>query len=361
MDLKSIMSNRPVQTRQSSWWHPGLYLRKIPMLQTRQKLKKALRDYFMALGFHEVDTPALQISPGLEVHLHAFKTELGDPHNDRKQTLYLHTSPEFTMKKLLVAGIPRLYQLCHVYRNNERSSTHHPEFMMLEWYRADSSYEDLMADCVGLIRACATAGGMTKFAFGTTACDPFLDWETLTVAEAFQRYCGIDLLATMPSPHTGDAEKLREDAVRIGLRTSGDDSWDNMFFRILTQKIEPNLGQERPTFLADYPVSHAALARPKPGEPRLAERFELYICGLELANGFGELTDPAEQRKRFEADMDAKARLYGERYPIDEDFMAALTFGMPPSAGIALGFDRLAMLCGGATEITDILWAPVAG
>lgn len=181
----------------------------------------------------------------------------------------------------------------------------------------------------------------------------------MTVVEAFDRYCGIDLLATMPTPHQGDTEKLRAAAARLNVRTAADDDWDNIFFRLLTQKIEPHLGKERPAFLIDYPVSQAALARPKPGEPRLAERFELYICGLELANGFGELTDPAEQRRRFEADMDAKAKLYGERYPIDEDFMAALTFGMPVSAGIALGFDRLVMLCAGATQIEDVLWAPV--
>ena len=360
MDLKSIMNARgQQQPRQSSWWHPGLYLRKIPALEVRQKVKKALRDYFAAQNFYEVETPALQISPGLEVHLQAFKTELSDPHGKNKQTLYLHTSPEFTMKKLLVAGVQRMYQLCHVFRNNERSGTHHPEFMMAEWYRAEAGYRDLMQDCIGLVRACAEAAGKKHFQFHRLACDPFQEWEVLTVPEAFTRYCSIDLLATMPEPHVTITAKLRAEATRIGVRVAEDDNWDDIFFRIMGEKIEPNLGSERPTFLTDYPVSQAALARPKPEEPRLAERFELYICGLELANAFGELTDAVEQRKRFQADMDMKAKLYGERYPIDEDFMAALAFGMPSSAGIAFGFDRLVMLCAGAASIDDVLWAPV--
>lgn len=362
MDLKSIMNARTgQQPRQSSWWHPGIYLRKIPALEIRQKTKKTLRDYFAANHFHEVETPALQTSPGLEVHLQAFRTELSDPHGKNKQTLYLHTSPEFTMKKLLVAGVPRMYQLCHVYRNGERSTTHHPEFLMAEWYRAEAGYRDLMQDCIGLVRACATAAGKKQFQFRNKICDPFQEWEILTVTEAFTRYCNIDLLATMPEPHITITEKLQAEAKKIGVRTVDDDSWDNIFFRILGEKIEPNLGIERPTFLTDYPINQAALARPKPEDPRLAERFELYICGLELANAFGELTDAVEQRKRFTADMEMKARLYGQSYPIDEDFIAALAFGMPASAGIAFGFDRLVMLCASAAMIEDILWAPVAG
>lgn len=362
MDLKSIMNARgQQQPRQSSWWHPGIYLRKIPALQIRQKVKKTLRDYFAAHDFQEVETPALQMSPGLEVHLQAFKTEITDPHSKSKQTLYLHTSPEFTMKKLLVAGVPRMYQLCHVFRNNERSSTHHPEFMMAEWYRAEASYRDLMQDCVGLVRACAEVSGKKHFMYRNIACDPFKEWEILTVAEAFTKYCNIDLLSTMPEPYVTITDKLRGEASRVGVRTTDDDNWDDIFFRILGEKIEPNLGNERPTFLTDYPVSQAALARPKPEDRRLAERFELFICGMELANAFGELTDAAEQRKRFESDMALKAKLYGDRYPIDEDFITALAFGMPAAAGIAFGFDRLVMLCAGAAAIEEIIWAPVAG
>ena len=184
---------------------------------------------------------------------------------------------------------------------------------------------------------------------------------TETYRADFARYADTDLLATMPEPHIGDTDKLRTAAQRLNVRTAADDDWDAIFFRILTEKIEPHLGHGRPTFLADYPVSQAALARAKPEEPRLAERFELYACGLELANAFGELTDVTEQRRRFAADIAAKATLYGEHLPMDEEFLDALAFGMPPAAGIALGFDRLVMLCAGADVIDDVLWAPVVG
>ncbi|MEJ0063440.1 MAG: EF-P lysine aminoacylase EpmA [Alphaproteobacteria bacterium] len=342
------------------WWSPEIFARKMPALAARQKITQAVRQYFAAQDFHEVTTPALQVSPGLEVHLHAFETAFNDPHGGAPRALYLHTSPEFTMKKLLAAGMPRLYQLAQVYRNNERSSLHHPEFTMLEWYRAHAGYRDLMEDCVALVRAAATVCGKTSLVHQDISCDPFADWEVLTLPEAFRRYCAIDLLATMPAPHTGDTERLRAEAARLEIRTAPDDDWDNIFFRILGERIEPHLGKDRPVFLTDYPVSQAALARPKPEEPRLAERFELYLCGVEIANAFGELTDPDEQRRRFAADMDAKEKLYGERYPLDEDFLAALAH-MPPAAGIALGFDRLIMLCTGAAHIEDVLWAPVAG
>ncbi len=343
------------------WWRPEKFQRKLPFLKARQQATQALRAYFAAEDFAEVTTPALQVSPGIEVHLHTFKTLLTDPHGGLPQTLYLHTSPEFTMKKLLVAGVPRLYQLCQVYRNNERSRTHHPEFTMLEWYRAGADYGALMQDCIALVHACATACGRQGFLWRDITCDPFGEWDVLTLPQAFARYADTDLLATMPEPHIGDTDKLRTAAQRLNVRTAADDDWDAIFFRILTEKIEPHLGHGRPTFLADYPVSQAALARAKPEEPRLAERFELYACGLELANAFGELTDVTEQRRRFAADIAAKATLYGEHLPMDEEFLDALAFGMPPAAGIALGFDRLVMLCAGADVIDDVLWAPVVG
>ncbi len=321
-----------------------------------------MRAYFDAQDFAEVETPALQISPGNEVHLQAFRTELLDPHGGAAQTMYLHTSPEFAMKKLLVAGEPRIFQLAHAYRNGERSSRHHPEFIMLEWYRAHADTRDLMQDCVALVRACALAARSDRAPFTANGmtCDPFADWETLSVPEAFRRYADIDLLATAPDPLAPDTALLAAEARRIGLRVAEDDRWDDVFFRVMMEKIEPYLGKDHPMFLCDYPVSMAALARPKPEDPRLAERFELYIAGYEIANAFGELTDANEQRRRFQADMDLKEQIYGERFPIDADFMAALDHGMPPSAGIALGLDRLVMLCAGAERIEDILWAPVA-
>jgi lysyl-tRNA synthetase class 2 len=194
---------------------------------------------------------------------------------------------------------------------------------------------------------------------GERRCDPKASAQRLTVAEAFARYCGIDLLATAPDPRAPDASRLAAEAKRAGLHVGERESWEDLFHRILLERIEPHLGDGAPTILYEYPLSRAALSRPSLRDPRVAERFELYACGLELANAFGELTDPAEQRRRFEADQALKERLYGVRYPIDEDFLAALEAGMPESAGIALGLDRLVMLLAGTERIEDVLWAPV--
>lgn len=334
-------------------------------LEARQRVLRAMRGVFEAQGFAEVETPILQVSPGNEPHLHPFSTSLSSPRPDEaSRALFLHTSPEFAMKKLLVAGVPKLFQFAHVFRNGERSSRHHPEFLMLEWYRAGADTSAIMEDCQDLIRAAAVAVGIDAFKIGASgtacACNPFGAWERLGVAEAFHRYAGIDLLATTPEPLAPDAGLLAEQIRRSGVtRVAEGDSWEDLFFRVLGEAIEPLLGRERPTFLCDYPISQAALARPHPADPRLAERFELYIGGLELANAFGELTDAEEQARRFRADMALKERLYGERVPVDEDFLDALRFGMPASAGIALGVDRLVMLCAGATAIEDVLWCPV--
>jgi len=342
------------------WWHPDSHAARRPALLARACITRALRAWFEAEAFLEVETPCLQVSPGLEVHLQAFATELVGPHPADRRRLYLHTSPEFTMKKLLAAGEPRIFQLARVFRNGERSATHHPEFTMLEWYRAGAGYRDLMMDCRHLVRAACRAAGVDRLVRGLGTCDPFGDWEVLTVAEAFQRHAGIDLLATAPDPLRPDRDLLAVEARRIGIRVAEGDTWEDLFFRISLDRIEPHLGFGRPTFLADYPVSMAALARARPDDPRVAERFELYACGVELANAFGELTDPLVQRARFEADMAEKQRLYGERYPLDEEFLEALAH-MPEGAGIALGFDRLVMLATGSARIEDVLWAPVAG
>jgi lysyl-tRNA synthetase class 2 len=308
-----------------------------------------MRETFAARGFVEVETPALQVSPGLEPHLKAFATTLDRP-GEGSTLRFLHTSPEFTMKKLLVAGVPRLYQLTHCFRNAERGATHSPEFSMLEWYRAGARYLDLVEDCEALLRA----SGVRLMTWQGRICDPHAPWELLTVEEAFRRHCGIDLLATAE-----DVEALAVAARPLGIAPHPGDSWEDLYFRIFLAAIEPKLGIGVPTVLRDYPISMAALARAKPEDTRLCERFELYVCGLELANAFGELTDAAEQRRRFAADRAKKQALYGEAYPLDEDFLAALDFGMPESAGIALGFDRLVMLAAGACHIDDVLWAPV--
>lgn len=336
------------------WWRPDQFARRKAALDIRQRVVRVMRNYFEAQGFDEVETPALQISPGNEIHLHAFATQFVGLFDGGRKNYYLHTSPEFSMKKLLVAGASKIFQLAHVFRNGERSSRHHPEFSMLEWYRAHVNLDAIKQDCVNLVRAAAKASNVLKFSAQGMDCDPFLEWESLSVADAFQRYTGIDLAAAL-----NDLDNFRAQVLRAGTGASIEDSWDDLFFRVMGEKIEPFLGKDRPCFLCDYPASMAALARKKRDDPRWAERFELYICGYELANAFDELTDAEEQACRFEADMEAKQKFYGEKYPIDHDFLAALRHGMPDSAGIALGFDRLVMLCAGVEDIEATLWAPV--
>jgi elongation factor P--(R)-beta-lysine ligase len=341
------------------WWRPDRFALRRERLALRGRILDAIRSFFRERRYIEVDTPALQVSPGLEPHLHAFATELHDPQNSRVATRYLHTSPEYAMKKLLVAGLPRIWQLGHVFRNGERSATHHPEFSMLEWYCAGASYRDLMEECTALVRSCQEAAGVAALTWRGRTSDARCEWQRLSVAKAFRQHCGIDLLATAPDPLQPDAARLGEAASGIGIAPHPGDDWEALFFRIFLERIEPSLGLGVPTILYDYPASMAALSRRHPDDPRLAERFEVYVCGLELANAFGELTDAAEQRARFLADQARKQALYGEAYPIDEDFLAALAHGLPPCAGIALGFDRLVMLATDAEDIEDVLWAPV--
>jgi elongation factor P--(R)-beta-lysine ligase len=337
-----------------AWWRPENLEKRRPHLETRGRLLRATREVFAARGFLEVETPALQKSPGLEPHLKAFATLLERP-GGSPAPYFLHTSPEYAMKKLLAGGMERIFQLARCYRNGERGATHSPEFTMLEWYCAGASYLDLVADCEALLRA----AGARLFTWRGLVCDPHAPWERLSVAEAFARFCGIDILATAPDPQTPRLDLLAEAARRLGIAPHEGDHWEDLFFRIFLAEIEPKLGIGAPTVLYDYPIAMAALARGKPGDARLCERFELYACGLELANAFSELTDADEQRRRFAADQAKKRALYGEAYPVDEDFLAALEFGLPESAGIALGFDRLVMLASGAHHIDEVLWAPV--
>jgi len=344
------------------WWSPDVYARKIPYLEQRHKIIGAIRNYFNSQGFLEVETPALQISPGLEVHLRAFKTELCEPFEDGTKTMYLHTSPEFTMKKLLSAGLPKIYQLCHVYRNGERSERHHPEFNMIEWYRANDDYYTLMDDCEKVLQAAVTAVGKKTLVHQGVECNPFGKWERLTINEAFLRYADVDVLATIDDPDDSDPDpkKLMAEAKRIGIHFEETDRWEDVFFRICLDRVEPKLGFGGvPTIFYEYPKCLAALSRTSPKDKRVAERFEFYVCGLEMGNAFSELTDVVEQRKRFTADMDMKEKLYGERYPIDEDFMEALTI-MPPATGIAVGIDRVIMTATGTDDINNVLWAEVA-
>jgi lysyl-tRNA synthetase class 2 len=343
----------------SPWWRPENHADRRPFLLARNRIKAAFRAWFEARDFLEVETAALQVSPGNEAHLHAFETAALTLSGEAAP-LYLHTSPEFSCKKLLAAGERRIFDFGKVWRNRERGALHHPEFTMLEWYRAGEPYQALMDDCAALLALAAETAGARQFRFRGQACDPFAAPERVTVAEAFDRHAGVDLLASIGPEGETDRDALAASARAAGIRVADDDTWADVFSRVIVEKVEPHLGVGRATVLCEYPVAEAALARPKPGDPRVAERFELYACGVELANAFGELTDAGEQRRRFEAEMDEKARVYGERYPLDEDFLAALAI-MPEASGSALGFDRLVMLAAGASRVDQVLWTPVAG
>jgi len=327
------------------------------LLAARGAVLRAVRAWFDAQGFVETETAALQVSPGNEAHLHAFAAEAVGPGGERA-ALYLRTSPEFAAKKLLAAGETRIFEVARVWRNRERGPLHHPEFTLVEWYRANAAYAAIMADCAALLALAADAAGARRFAFRGREVDPFAEPERITVAEAFDRFAGVDLLASLAPAGEADRDALAAAAKAVGVRVAADDTWSDVFSRVLVEKVEPRLGEGRAAILCEYPAVEAALARRKPGDPRVAERFELYACGVELANCFGELTDPVEQRARFEAEMAEKARVYGERYPIDEDLLAALAL-MPEASGGALGFDRLVMLASGATHIEQVLWSPV--
>jgi lysyl-tRNA synthetase class 2 len=340
----------------SPWWSRDVHADRRPFLEARNRIKRAARAYFDARGFTEVECGALQASPGNEAHLHAFATDMIGP-DAASVRRYLHTSPEFAAKKLLSAGENRIFDFARVYRNRERGPLHAPEFTMLEWYRVGEDYKPVVEDCLRLLSLGAGATSSTVLRYKERTAAPNADAEWLSVADAFKRHASIDLLASLkPEP---DRDALAAAATASGVKVGADDSWSDVFSRVLVERIEPHLGLGRPTVLYEYPRVEAALARACAHDPRLAERFELYVCGVELANGFGELTDPIEQRARFEAEMQEKQRVYGERYPIDEDFLSALAH-MPAASGVALGFDRLVMLTTGASHIDKVLWTPTA-
>jgi elongation factor P--(R)-beta-lysine ligase len=339
------------------WWDRNRYADKRPFLEKRALITERVRRFFQLKGFVEVETPILQVSPGNETHLHAPHTELTGRDGNRAER-YLRTSPEFAAKKLLAAGEEKIFELARVFRDRERGDLHLPEFTMLEWYRTASPYDAVMADTCAVVATAAEAAGTKRFAFRGSMADPFAEPERLTVAEAFRRYANLDLLSTIERGE-GDRQALAE-VSRGHVRLAKDDTWSDIFSKILVEHVEPRLGQGRLTLLYEYPAPESALARVSAHDRRVAERFELYACGVELANGFGELTDAAEQRQRFEMAMDEKERRYGERYPMDEDFLAALA-SMPPASGVALGFDRLVMLAAGATKIDQVVWMPPAG
>jgi len=340
--------------RTSPFWNPGRHRDRRPVLIARNRIVTALRRWFERGGFVEVEAAALQVSPGNETHLHAFATEIVGPDRARARR-YLATSPEFAMKKLLAAGETRIVDFARVFRNRERGPLHAPEFTMVEWYRAGADLDAVMVDSVAIVAEAAAAARGGRLTWRGRTADPLAAPEKLTVADAFRQHANINLADV-----GDDRDRFGAAALASGVRVAADDTWSDVFSRVLTAKVEPRLGLDRPTLLCAYPASEAALARLSPQDPRIAQRFELYVCGVELANGFAELTDPAEQRRRFEADMDQKERIHGERYPLDEDFLAALAM-MPEASGVALGLDRLVMLATGATHIDQVQWTPSDG
>ncbi len=347
-------------TTGSPWWDRTTHADRRPLLLARNAVKRALRADFEARGFTEVECTALQLSPGNETHLHALAVDVTGADGDARRR-HLHTSPEFAMKKLIAAGETRIFDFARVWRDREGGDRHAIEFTMLEWYRAREDWTVLMDDCARLLHLAADTVGTTTLSHRGRTCDPHLAPERLTVADAFARHAGIDLLATLPPDPTADPDRdrLAAQATAVGLRFSDDDGWSDIFSRLLAEHVEPRLGDGRAVILTEYPSCEAALARPCAHDGRVAERFELWACGVELANAFGELTDPVEQRRRFEHEMAEKRRIYGHAYPLDEDFLEALAH-MPPTSGIALGFDRLVMLATGAPRLSDVMWTPSA-
>ena len=343
----------------SPFWSPARHADRRPRLAARARAIAALRRWFDAEGFVEVDPAALQASPGGEAHLNAFATTLIGP-DGRARPAYLHTSPEFAMKKLIAAGESRIFALTHVFRNRERGALHAPEFAMLEWYRVGAPLDALIADCAAILALAAHAAGAQRLRFRGREADPFAPPERLSVREAFRIHAAVDLFASLPADGRAppDRDLFARQAAEVGVRVAADDSWSDVFSRLLADRVEPRLGLGRPTFLVDYPVCQAALARASANDPRVAARFELYVCGVDLANAFGELTDAVEQRRRFEAEAAVKRRVYSEACPIDEDFLAALS-AMPEASGAALGFDRLVMLACGAERVEEVQWTPV--
>lgn len=300
------------------YWDRARHADRKPFLDARAAILRAVREWFWAQGFSEAEPSVLVPSPGAETHIEAFQADGG----------YLHTSPEFAMKRLLAAGERKVLYLGKCWRRGESGPLHAPEFTMIEWYRAAAPYETIMDDCIEIARVAARTAGAAELRWREKICDPFTAAERITVRDAFAE------LSPEPMPQDGDA-----------------------FSAAIVKHIEPHLGDGALTLLTEYPIREAALARRCPHDASVAERFELYACGVELANGFGELTDPVEQRARLIEAMDEKQKRYGQRWPIDEDFLAALAH-MPAASGVALGFDRLVMLATGARHINDVLWTP---
>lgn len=322
----------------------------IECMQRRARIIAAIRSTFTDMDFIEVDTPVALRAPAPEPHLEAPAVILRA--GDEAQRRYLQTSPELPMKRVLVE-LPRIFQIAPAFRDTDFSPLHRPEFRLLEWYRRDADWTVLMADCEVLLRACAEAAhGATRLTYRGADLDLTVPFPRISVEEAFVEHAGFSILAALER----DALAARLRAAHIHFDTN--DSWDELFHRAFLTRVEPALLRApRPFFLTDFPAPLAILARLSPRDARVAERFELYAGGMELANGFGELVDPVEQRRRFVADREVRRAAGKNDYPFDERFFTALA-QLPPSAGIALGIDRLLMLLLDAADIDEVAFIP---
>ena len=322
----------------------------------RESVIDAIREFFKSGGFHEVETPLLVPRPGSEPYLEVFETELLRENGGRERA-FLTTSPELSMKKLLAAGVGNMFQVTKSFRNGEGlGGRHNSEFTILEWYRVAADYREIMADTEGMVRAIAGKMGMgNKLKYQGREYDLGGAWPRIGVAEAFEKFAGIDTEVML------DEAGLVAAAKKKGYKVDGGIRWEQAFFQIIGNEIEPELAKlNTPVFLYDYPVSQAALSRKKDSDRRFAERFEVYLSGMELGNAFSELNDAAEQRARMEADLAERKALGKVEYGLDEDFLMALEWGMPAAAGIAVGVDRLVMLFADTAHINDVLWFPLA-
>ena len=340
--------------RTMSWMGRVLNPRRVRGLKVRAQVETAIREFFLSRDFLETRTPILVPCPGMEPHIRPFRVTRSD--DPASTAAWLPTSPEFAMKRLLVGGLERIFQLSPAFRDEPASVTHHPEFTMLEWYRAYAGYEDIMSDTERLFESVALKlSGKPVIRYQGREISVATPWPRLRVRDLFLEFAGVDLV------RSSDRESLARDCERLGLKVNEGENWDDLYFKIWLNQIEPKLPADQAVFVFRYPPSQAALSvvDEDPDGSRWAKRFEAYAGGIELGNAFEELTDPIEQRRRFEEDMELRTEVYGPGFPknpLDEGFLQALEEGMPPSGGIAVGVDRMVMLFADESEIDYTLW-----
>lgn len=330
-------------------------------MQQRAMVLDGIREFFKREEFLEVETPGLVRLPGMEPYLDVFETEFvpesgaeGREGRAQKERMFLITSPEYAMKKLLVSGYEKIFQLCKSFRNKETDSQlHNPEFTLLEWYRGYASYEEIMEDTERLVEFVAEKmHGKKEFKWDGRRIDVSTPWPRVSVKDLFAEMAGIE-----PEVFE-DMEKFRDAVKEKGYTVGTEACYEDLFFLVFLNEIEPKLGFEKPVIVKDYPVEMAALAKKCPDDERYAERFEVYMAGVELCNAFTELNDPVEQRARLERERKERQKLGKTDYPVDQSFIRALELGMPPSGGNALGIDRLVMLLTDTQDIRDVLFFP---